>query len=295
MNERLLHFASKLIEVYKTDKDVLWEGFSLKQSLNRGRIFFYPDCPVNRLTDYVYAGNRPSPKFFQYGTLAVWDLQKKHKKVKVPCIRNGCSGQCEIIGICRNPPRRIFGVNGVIYLFAPEYRCTEDTCRKEFSALNQLLLEKLPWHIVSSFPFVLTKKSGVHVDLVKLLVAGARIGMSPGKVYRVLRELYSRRVTEEEELYYSTVLALIEEPDIGNCVPQNVAMTQWVEIFNPGYQHIVTRSGVKKLFVPGSKYLAHHFNMQMERQRDFVVADMKRRDTAVGKFDCTFKVCKHFH
>lgn len=177
-----------------------------------------------------------------------------------------------------------------MHLFAATYRCA--SCKKEFSSCSPDALRLLPRHILAMFPFCLTKRSGLSTSLVKFMKRCARYGTSPGQVAKIIKEAYAEKVDEDEEAYYGCVASLKVQTDASGQIFnfKDKDMKRYVEVFDTTYGHERCKNGKSKLLVPGPNYIRKHFIMQVEREREFIEVDMRRRESLMFKYDGTYKV-----
>lgn len=103
-------------------------------------------------------------------------------------------------------PRRLYSADGgTEYLVSYEYECRTASCpRSTFLGSVHDSLKLMPFWVSSQFPYILTKRSGCHRDLLLEILQEGERGHGPGIIANKLAEksrtLYARHQTEYTSL-----------------------------------------------------------------------------------------------
>lgn len=102
-------------------KDVLWKGINIRESIKVGQSEFQSGDPVTLTFKDLMKGVNPGPKYFylRNATIFVWDPETLYG-LKITCIKCGVKG-CNATRYSR-VPRIITGMDRKYYLFSREYR-----------------------------------------------------------------------------------------------------------------------------------------------------------------------------
>ena len=118
------------------------------------------------------------------------------------------------------------------------YYCS--ACNYHFMLTTPDGLASLPRHVLTYFPFLLTHRSGVHRDIVRLLPAMIDSGAGPSGVFHLIREIYTSQYQLLQRTYYDAVLTFGVCP----CVPaseyDNVTDDS-VKMYAPSYKFLARR------------------------------------------------------
>ena len=138
---------------------------------------------------------------------------------------------------------------------------------------------------------MLTKKSGLTIDVVKLLKSGVNNGMVPSKVKNLMMERQTEMVAELEVQYYDCIRTYIEKDQAGVLQVKITANNskEMVEEFRTMYDDPYGCAGK----VPSVGYLLYHFKRAIEMNMDFLKFDMHSKGTGGAVcFDHTFGFAK---
>jgi len=117
INKYLKHFSQCL----KANRD--FHGINVEKSIKRGNFILYSGDPTSLTLRALNKGTNPGADFFYIANapIIVWDPELIYEKLLIPCIAEGCKGQCTRKNYCR-APRRVIGLSHQYYLWSVEYR-----------------------------------------------------------------------------------------------------------------------------------------------------------------------------
>lgn len=120
----------------------------------------------------------------------------------LPCHDAQCKGELLPQRIFASP-RPMHMWDQVCYLLSRQYKCS--ACKKTKVGSVASYLAKLPTYVGLTFPFVLSKHSGMLKGLVTLTENLATHGVGPTAISSLLRELHTQRHDTKRVVYYSHV------------------------------------------------------------------------------------------
>ncbi|ORY29256.1 hypothetical protein BCR33DRAFT_772567 [Rhizoclosmatium globosum] len=253
--------------------------------LKLGNVLILPPDPVSSLRKSVLRGGDYSPEFFLYSNLVVCNPYLTCDESNVVC--PNCNSNNTRQSGYSEEPRRIYGINGLLYyLLAARGTCQD--CKHKFRTTNAVTVSKLLLHYQPKFNQTLTKRAGVDDELVFLLRNGLYQGLGPAGVHSLQRQKATYRHSLSELQYYSVVESLMvqsrTQPSVSmrkvidpNDIPPFPSFTS--PDYDGGYPSI---NYLKKILVKDNL-----------KRRDWLDFEVQRRSGTVLSIDHYYKICKH--
>ena len=177
--------------------------------MKAGKVLFRPPEPSQALRKFVMQGNEPSPHFYLLPVVAVVLFHIQYPGVKFfcsKCKRDGRGTQEMKIKGWPVAPRVIWSREGRIYLFQvflfplhvsltifPQRRYFCSICNWNPRAMNPEILQQLPVEAQLQCSFLLTKRSGVTLDVLEEYPALVDLGIGPSGIFQLHRENLTKR------------------------------------------------------------------------------------------------------
>jgi hypothetical protein len=98
--------------------------------------------------------------------------------------------------------------HATLFLTLPNRYCCGNGHR--FLCSNPGVLSQLPFHVQESFPFLLTRRAGITLELVKELRSCLAHGMGPAKVHHIIRENYTANHSKKALMYLDVIETIIQ-------------------------------------------------------------------------------------
>lgn len=159
-------------------------------------------------------------------------------------------------------------------------------------ATSPEFLASLPSWIVYKFPALLTKRSGVSKEIVRLLNSSTDSGMGPKAVKEAILEQHTIRHAELQIRYYSVIESFLSF-DFGHYREKPKRLVASLKARPdqiPCFSEFDDQKGFSG-YVPSANYLKHVLNIDIERKRQYMDLEVQRRGGRVISVDHSFKVC----
>ncbi|KAJ3095457.1 hypothetical protein HDU97_006913, partial [Phlyctochytrium planicorne] len=249
------------------------------KQLEDGLLWLDPGNPTSKAASAFFLTGIFHPEYYYYPKCFVWAPHISFPEVKLSCPK------CMQFSKPKNHgwtdfPRRVYGLDSSYYIYAFKYQCN---CGHIFRSTSKEVIRRLPEHISLQFPALLTKRSGVDLDLLFKVRSGIGKGVNPNVAFDMTRQAYTRRHSILELQYLRMAEYCRDEIRVQSRV---CVSTKTVKV--PMFSDFRDHNGFRGQY-PSANFLSKLFVQEINNMRGYLDFEVQRRDGVVLAVDHYFK------